>query len=136
VSELVPLIRVAGAVQLGIAAVNFVLPSLLDYRGNLPRLSKIVRQIFIVHSFYIVGVLVIFGVLCLAYAPELAAPSGIGRFLCGALALFWLPRLPIQLFYYDRRTTWNYRWLNLTFIATLAYLGGVFLWASIGGGAR
>lgn len=89
---------IAGFVQLAIALANFVLPRKLNYRDNLSRLAPMVRQIFIVHSGYIV---VLVAATSLAFAPELAGGRGLGRFLAASMAVFWACRLPLQLFYYD-----------------------------------
>jgi hypothetical protein len=97
----------AGLVQILIAASNFFLPRKLHYQENLGRVAPIIRQIFVVHSVYIVGVLLLFAALTLGFAPELTSGHGLGRFLAGGIALFWLFRAPVQLLYYDaslRRT--------------------------------
>ena len=80
---------------------NFVLPHKLRYGDNLKRVEPIIRQVFIVHSVYIVYVLVAFAVICFAFTPELAGATPLGRFLSAWLALFWAPRLIVQWTYYD-----------------------------------
>ena len=97
---LIPLVRVAGGIQIGILAANALLPRRLDLRRNLDRLSPITRMIFVVHWGYILLVLVLFGALCLAFAPELAGQSSLGRFLSLSLAVFWWSRMAVQLFCY------------------------------------
>ena len=52
------LIWAAGIVQLFIALANFLLPRKLRYAENLTRVDTIIRQVFIVHSIYIVGMVV------------------------------------------------------------------------------
>src|SRR5882672_4244584 len=97
----------AGFVQLAMAFANLFIPKKLNYRDNLSRVAPIIRQIFVVHSVYIVGVVLLFAVLTFGFAPELASGRGLGRFLAAAMALFWLFRAPVQLLYYDaslRRT--------------------------------
>ena len=108
---LVLLLRTAGAVQLAIVAANAALPSRLRYRENLHQLPPIIRQVFIVHSIYILAVLVIFGLLCLMFAPGLSDGSPLGRFLSGALAVFWGSR---------------------AFVAALLFLFSVFAASALG----
>src|SRR6266446_1161172 len=98
---MVPFIWVAGIIQWVIAAANLFIPEKLRYAENITKLSPIVRQVFVVHAMYIVGVLVGLGALCLWYAPTLASGEGLGRFLAVFLAIFWVPRIFVQLFYYD-----------------------------------
>src|SRR5713226_6820266 len=104
---LLQLLWLAGLVQVAIASANLFLPAKLKYRENLARIAPIIRQIFVVHSLYIVGVVLLFAAVTFGFASELASGHGLGRFLAAAMALFWLCRAPVQLFYYDpslRRT--------------------------------
>ena len=97
----------AGFVQVAMAFANLFIPKKLNYRENLSLVAPIIRQIFVVHSVYIVGVVMLFAVLTFGFAPELASGRGLGRFLAAAMAIFWLFRTPVQLLYYDaslRRT--------------------------------
>jgi hypothetical protein len=94
-------IKLAGVLQLITAAANFFLPTKLHYRENLARVSPIIRQIFIVHSIYIVIVLIGFGLICLLFTHDLCGASALGTFLSGFLALFWGLRTVLQIIYYD-----------------------------------
>ncbi len=93
---------IAGLVQLSIALANFVLPKKLGYRENLARVAPMIRQIFVVHSGYIVGILLLFTAITFGFTAELASGRGLGRFLAASMALFWACRVPLQLFYYDK----------------------------------
>ena len=98
---LVVALWIAGVVQLAIALANLVLPRKLKYRENLARIAPIIRQIFVVHSGYIVGIVLLFAVITFGFATELASGRGLGRFLAASMAVFWTCRVPLQLFYYD-----------------------------------
>jgi hypothetical protein len=126
------LIWAAGAVQVGILAANFVLPGLLDCRGNLARVSPMIREIFIVHWIYVGGVLVMFAALSLGFAPELVGASRLGRFLSAAMALFWLPRIPLQLFFYDAEFRRGHRLGDVAMISALAFLVAAYGAAALG----
>ena len=95
------LLWIAGFVQVAIASANLFLPAKLNYRENLSRVSPIIRQIFVVHSAHIVGVVLMFAAVTFGFAGDLASGRGLGRFLAGAIAVFWLVRVPVQLLYYD-----------------------------------
>ena len=101
-TDLVPYLWGAGGIQLAIAAANIVLPRKLRYGENLKLVEPIIRQVFVVHSVYILYVLVAFAVICFAFAPELTGATPLGRFMSAWLALFWAPRLIVQWTYYDR----------------------------------
>ncbi|HVE15715.1 MAG TPA: hypothetical protein VNB29_03220 [Chthoniobacterales bacterium] len=123
-------IQLAGLVQLAIAAANFVLPGMLDYRGNLVKVSPIIRQIFTIHALYIVLVLLGFAAMSLFFAADLCT-GGLGRFLCAFLAFFWLLRVGIQFRYYDPAIKQRYRFGNAVFMTAFLYLGLAYLAAAI-----
>jgi hypothetical protein len=129
---LIPCLWVAGAIQLVIIAANFALPKKLRCRENLVKVSPMIREVFVVHWLYIVLVLGIFTSLCFWFAPELAGASRLGRFLSAAMAIFWLLRVPIQLFFYDPDIRRQNRPADVAFLLTFSYLGIVFGAAALG----
>jgi len=129
---LIPWLWVAGAIQLLIIAANFALPKKLRCRENLVKVSPMIREVFVVHWLYIVLVLGIFTTLCFWFAPELAGGSRLGRFLSLAMSIFWLLRVPIQLFFYDREIRRQNRLADVAFLLTFSYLGIVFGAAALG----
>jgi hypothetical protein len=130
--SLIPLLWVAGAMQVAMIAANFSLPKRLRCRENLVKVSPMIRAVFVVHWLYIVLVLGIFSALCFWFAPDLAGASRLGRFLSLAMAVFWLLRLPIQLFLYDPEIRRQNRLADVTFLLTFSYLGIVFVAAALG----
>ncbi len=131
-NPLVPFIWAAGIVHLAIGAANWFVPGMLNYRENLQKVPPIIREIFIVHSIYIVLVLISFSLLCFLFAPELAGQSPLGKFLSVSVAVFWLLRIPIQIFYYDAVIKRQNRSANVAFTLALCYLGVVFAVAALG----
>lgn len=132
-NQLIPFIKAAGVVQLVIAAANFVIPRKLAYAESLARVTPIVRQVFIVHAVYIVGMLVAFGGLCWGFAPELAGGSGLGCWTSGFLAVFWGARVFVQAFYYDAELKRQNRAAHVFFLSAFVYLALVFTAAALGG---
>ena len=131
---LIPWLWAAGAVQLFILAANFVVPKKLSCRENLSRVSPMIRTVFVVHWVYIVLVIAIFTLLSFWFAPELAGASRLGRFLSAAIAVFWICRVPVQLFVYNPEIRRQNRLADLIFLAAFSYLGVVFGIAAFGGG--
>ena len=126
------LLWLAGLVQIAIASANIFLPGRLKYQENLERVAPIIRQIFVVHSVYIVGVLLLFAALTLGFASDLASGHGLGRFLAAGIAVFWLFRAPVQLLYYARSLRRTNRLVDIAFTAaaiflTVAYGAAAFL---------
>jgi hypothetical protein len=130
-NRLILLIWAAGAVQLAILGANFVLPQKLDCRQNLARVSPMIRQVFVVHWIYIAGILAIFSALCFEFAPELAGGSRLGHFLSATIALFWLPRIPIQLFFYDAELRRQHRLGDVAMVLAIGFIVVVFSAAAL-----
>jgi hypothetical protein len=118
----VSVLWLAGLVQIGIASANFFLPRKLKYKENLDRVAPIIRQIFVVHSVYIVGVLLLFAALTLGFASELASGKGLGQFLAAGIAVFWLFRAPVQLLYYDATLRRANRFGDVAFTVAAIFL--------------
>ncbi len=124
-------VQVAGAVQLAIGLANLPLASRLQYRKNLAGASAIVREVFYVHAAYIVLVVFGFAALSILFATDLAGGQPLGRFLSSFLAIFWLLRVPIQLFYYPAEIRRQNRLADAIFILAFAFLAVVFGAAAI-----
>jgi hypothetical protein len=121
----------AGLVHVGIIAANIPLPGRLRVRERLAEVPRFVRQIFYVHWVYIVIVLGMFAALCFGFAPELAGASALGRFLSGFIAGFWVLRIVLQVFYYDREIRRQNRGLDLLYVGALIVLVAIFGTAAI-----
>ena len=119
-------IQIAGAIQLAIGLANLPLATRLQYRKNLAGASEIVRQIFYVHAAYIVLVVLGFAALSLLFPTELVSGRPLGRFLSTFLAIFWLLRVPIQLFYYPAEIRRQNRLADVIFIVAFAFLALIF----------
>ena len=128
---LIAALWIAGLVQLAIALANFALPRKLQYRENLARVAPIVRQIFVVHSGYIVGIVVLFAAITLGFASELASGHGLGRFLAAALSIFWFCRIPIQLLYYDSHLRRANRAGDVAMTVALAFIASAYALAAL-----
>ncbi len=63
-------IRAVGAILLLIAVSNIFLPGKLRHAENLTSVSTIVRQVFVVHSLYILLVVLGSSALCFLFAPR------------------------------------------------------------------
>jgi hypothetical protein len=116
----------AGAVHLGIVAANVPLPGRLRVQDRLAGMPRFLRQIFYVHWLYIVIVVGLFAALCIGFATDLAGASLLGRFLSAFIAGFWLLRIVLQIFYYDREVRRENRGLDLMYVASLIVLVAIF----------
>jgi hypothetical protein len=119
-------IQVAGVVQLVVGLANLPLAWRLQYHKNLVGASGMVRQIFYVHAVYIVLVVLGFSGLSLLFPADLVSGRPLDRFLTAFLAIFWLLRVPIQLFYYPQAIRRQNRLADVVFIMAFAFLAIVF----------
>ena len=116
----------AGVVHAGIVLANIPLPGRLRVRERLAPVPRFLRQIFYVHWMYIVIVVGLFAALCFGFAAELAGASGLGRFLSGFMAGFWLLRIGLQVFYYDGEMRSENRGLDTLYLGALVGLVVIF----------
>ena len=123
----VRLIWAAGAIQAGIVLVNGILPGRLRVRENVRSIPTFIRQMLYVHWIYIVLTVGFFSTLCFGFAPDLAGTSALGRFLSGFMGAFWLLRIALQCFYYDREVRRANRWLDAMYLAGLITLSFIFV---------
>ena len=123
---LIEAIWAAGAVQLAILAANLPLPGMLEVRERFAGVPRFLRQIFYVHWIYIVIILAMFAALSFGFAPQLAGASSLGRFLSGFMGCFWLLRISLQVFYYDREIRRRNRVLDSLYLIALTALVLVF----------
>lgn len=126
-----PAIRAAGAIYVGIMVANAPLPRRLRVSEGLAGAPRFVRQIFYVHWIYIVLLLGMFAALCFAFANDLSGASPLGRFLSACMAVFWLLRIALQVFYYDRQIRRENRGLDLLYLTALVFLLVTFAAAAL-----
>jgi|RhiMetdeSRZDD1v2_1073273.scaffolds.fasta_scaffold973651_2 hypothetical protein len=129
--RLIPFFWLAGVVHLLIASANFVAWRMFDYRGELAKVSRTVRQVFVVQNVFIVVVLCAIAGLCFVHAADLAGATTLGRRVSTFLAAFWALRLVIHLAYYDRVKRGQHPVFDLLFVAAFVYLIAVFMLGAI-----
>jgi len=131
-------LRIAGVLLLVLAAAHVFFPKRFHWKEELARLSALNRQIFLVHCFFILLIVVMFAVISLVFGRLLIEPSPLARVVLAGMAIFWSLRLCFQLFVYDTRH-WRGSAVNtaahILFSMLWAYLAGVYsiiLWQQVG----
>lgn len=122
-------LRLAGALQIALAAAHVFFPTRFHWKEELPRLSLLNRQMFVVHTIFICLVVLLMGALSF-FAPHiLLQPTALSRLVLAGFAAFWGLRLAIQLFVYDSRL-WRRQAFNtlvhVLFTAMWMYLTAVY----------
>jgi hypothetical protein len=94
-------LRATGALLAVIAAVHLFVPTHLRWHDELPGLSLVNRQIFEVHTAFIVLLLVLLSTLLLTMGDALLEATRLSRALLLGLTIFWGLRMLAQWFYYS-----------------------------------
>ncbi len=94
-NDLTICLRLAGVLHLGLLCAGLTMSRVVSLRQHLALVPIFVRRLFWVYYTFIGLCLIGFGLLTFAFAPQLAAGSGLARALCGFFALFWLLRLAV-----------------------------------------
>src|SRR5262249_29710405 len=132
--------RMSLALHLKLAGLSLILLGLLhaffprrfQWKEELGQLSLLNRQMFLVHCFFIVLVLLMFGTLALVFTETLLIPTALARVVLSGIVLFWFLRLLMQLFVYDTRLWKGNRFntrVHLFFTLLWSYYVFVFAWA-------
>ena len=95
-------IRIAGLIQLAIAASSLAIPGLLGWREDVARLRPLTARVFWTYSGYILSTNVSFGLLSALMPERLAEHSPLAIAVAGFIAVYWLSRLVIQITVFDR----------------------------------
>lgn len=122
---LVPLLQIAGMGQVALAAAHAFFPKRLQWHEETARMSPVNRQIFWVHTLFVVLMVFLLGTLSLFYARALMTPSPLTRPILAGYAVFWGFRLFCQFFVY-KSDLWRGKRLE-----TGVHVLFTFLWASL-----
>lgn len=95
-------ILIAAAIgQLIVAGINMCLDQILGWGKDLKSLPKLLQEVFIVHKWFISIILLIFGVITIRFAGDIAnAEYEMTRWFAAAVGFFWGIRTLIQWFFY------------------------------------
>ena len=119
---------IAAATQLAVAVLNLFLVRIMIWEESVARMPQLVREVFHVHAWFITITLVIFGVVTIRFAGELAAGTNdLGRWLAAGIGIFWLIRWLMQFFYYNS-SHWRGKRAE-----TIVHIVLIFLYGSFAG---
>jgi hypothetical protein len=105
------LVRLAGVAHLVSLTAIIYAPIHLRWHEALGRVAPLLRQMGQVYHYYTAGTIVAMGLVSLGCAPDLVSGTPLARAVCGYIALFWVVRLGVQL-YYDFRPHLTNGWLR------------------------
>ena len=130
-------LHVGGLAMASLIVVNLFVPSRLHWREEMSRLSLVNRQIFQVHTVFLVVTLALFSGLLLTCAGELLEPTRLSRAILIGLTIFWALRLAVQWCFYSSALWRGHRFntfVHCVFSVLWIYLTSVFaaaLWVNL-----
>lgn len=135
---LVAHLQAGGVLIAALVVVNLFVPSRFHWREEMARLSLVNRQIFQVHSVFLVLTLGLFSALLLTCAPALVEPTRLTRAVLAGLTIFWGLRMVMQWGFYSSELWRGHRFntvVHCVFSVMWIYLTSVFavaFWMSVG----
>ena len=102
---LILLLRAAAAGQLIIAILGAVIAKILHWQDDIARMRLLVREVFLIHKFFLSYTLTFFAVLTWRFAPDIAAGQNqnpLATWLAAGIALFWAIRTIFQWTFYSQ----------------------------------
>lgn len=116
------LVRWAGVAHLISLSAILYAPIHLGWHEALGRVSRLLRQMGQVYHYYTAGTIVAMGLVSLFCATDLISGTPLARAVCGYIAIFWIVRMGVQI-YYDFRPHVDRWWLKASYHA----LSGLFI---------
>lgn len=132
-------LRIVGVLMALLVVVNLFVPRRLRWREEMARLSLINRQIFQVHSLFIVLTLALMSTLLLTSGEALLERTRLSRSVLTGLTIFWAVRTVMQWCFYSPDVWRGNRFntvVHYVFSGTWVYLTTTFaaaLWANLSG---
>lgn len=130
-------LRTGGVAIAALVVVNLFVPARLHWREEMSRLSLVNRQIFQVHSVFLVLTLALLSMLLLTCARALVEPTQLSRAVLIGLTIFWGLRMVMQWCFYSSELWRGHRFntiVHYAFSALWIYLTAVFstaLWFNL-----
>lgn len=132
---LILLLKIAGLSQIVMAFGSLVLPRVLHWKEGLAQAPVLLRQMFWVYSGYILLTNIALGLVTLLFSVELLSNNTLGRSLLLYASLYWLVRLVLQFFYFEKKDAPKgllYRFAEVALDANFVFLAlaysGALIW--------
>ena len=101
-THLQQLIYLAGLAQITLVTGSLAIPQILNWRAELAKVQPLIKQMFWTYAAYILMINFSFGVLSVFGSYELLNHSFLARSVTFIVGIYWLTRIGIQFFYFDK----------------------------------
>lgn len=92
----------AGLAQIALVIGSLLIPGILNWRSELAKVQLLIKQMFWTYAAYILVINLCFGLLSVVALAELLNGSLMSILVCGFIAIYWVSRVGVQFFYFDR----------------------------------
>ena len=123
------LVRMAGLAQIALVAGSFAIPRILNWKTELDKVQPLIKQMFWTYAAYILVVNLCFGLVSLLAYNDLLNRSMLAMLVTGFIAVYWVSRVLIQFFYFDRANLpagWWHRFAEVLLVTLFIFLSVVY----------
>jgi hypothetical protein len=127
------LLKLAGVFQIALCFGSLLIPKMLNWKGELKNVSKIISQIFWTYAGYILVINFSFGIISFFGAAELLEKRFLSKSISIFIFLYWLTRIGIQFFYFDTKSApqgFIYKAGEIALVLLFIFLTIVYGWVS------
>jgi hypothetical protein len=133
-SSILTLLKLAGILQIALSMGSLAIPKLLNWKGELSKVSTIIAQMFWTYAGYILVINFSFGLVSFFGAGELLGKTFLSKSICAFIFLYWLARVVIQFFYFDTKSAPQgkiYKAGEIALVLLFVFFTIVYGWASL-----
>lgn len=125
------ILRLVGLAQIVLALGSLAIPQVLKWRAELAKVQPLIKQMFWTYAAYIFVINLCFGLISLFDFDELSNSSHLSILLTAFIAVYWISRVLIQFFYFDRSNfpsgKWNH-FAEIVLVTLFVCLSVVYSW--------
>lgn len=126
-------IRIAGLAQIVLALSTLFVPKVLKWHTELAKVQPLIKHMFWTYAGYIFVINLSFGALSLFAYRDILSSSNLALIVTAFIAAYWISRLLIQFFYFDRSNFPTGTWHKLAeafLVILFICLSIVYSWAA------
>lgn len=127
-------LKIVGLLMTLLALLHAFFSRRFNWKDELQSLSLLNRQLFIVHTFFIALVVMLFGLLTFFCAEHLISKTPLARALLIVLTVFWIARWFAQHFYFSPKLWRGHRFntaIHVIFSLLWTYFVVIYGWALV-----
>lgn len=126
------LVWLAGLAQIALSLGSLLVPKILGWNTELAKTRTLIKQMFWTYAAYILCISIAFGLLSLFDTQELINGTHLAASVTGFIALYWISRVLIQFFYFDRKDFPTGKWHlagEFVLVTLFVFLSAIYLLA-------